>query len=157
MATSSSRKPKPGKPAAKKRVAVAKKTAPATRGAASRSAPPEPTPPMRFVRLLARNRVGGQPTTNRFVLVCALEGDRLVDGEWFGKQVYPEDEGGEMAIIVREGREVRYPAGFWRTNIGQKRIAVGELFTVFGEDDDSSPEDGDDVWEITHVTTLAAT
>jgi len=27
---------------------------------------------------------------------------------------------------------------------------------VFGEDGDSSPDDGDDVREITHVTTLAA-
>jgi len=157
MVASSSRKSTPDIPAAKKGIPVAKKAAPATRRAASHAAPPEPTPPMRFVRILARNRVGGRPTSNRFVLVCALDGERIVDGEWFGKQVYPEDEGGELAIIVREGREIRYPAGFWRTNIGQKRIAVGELFTVFGEDDDSSPEDGDDVWEITHVTTLAAT
>jgi len=49
----------------------------------------------------------------------------------------------------RARREIRYPAGIWRTNIAQKRIPVGELFTVFGED-------GDDVREITHVTTLAA-
>jgi len=109
---------------------------------------------MRFVRILARNRVGGQPTSNRFVLVCALEGDRIVDGEWFGKQVYPNDEGGEFAIIVREGREILYPAGYWQTNIGTKRIVVGELFSVFGEDDGDSPNDGDDVWEITHVTVL---
>ena len=56
----------------------------------------------------------------------------------------------------RARREIRYPAGIWRTNIAQKRIPVGELFTVFGEDGDSSPDDGDDVREITHVTTLAA-
>ena len=43
-----------------------------------------------------------------------------------------------------------------RTSIGQKRIAVGELFTVFGEDGDSSLDDGDDVREIAHVTTQAA-
>lgn len=152
MATSSSRKPKPGKPAAKKRKAVARKPAPPTRRETIPSAPAGGRTSIRFVRILARNRVGGRPTSNRFVLVCALEGDRIVDGEWFGKQVYPEDEGGEFAIIVREGREILYPAGYWRTNIGLKRIAVGELFTVIGDD-----EVDDDVWEITHVTTLAAT
>lgn len=154
MVASSSRKSTPGIPAAKKGIPVAKKPPSATRRAASRSASPVPTPPMRFVRILARNRVGGQPTSNRFVLVCALEGDRIVDGEWFGKQVYPNDEGGEFAIIVREGREILYPAGYWQTNIGTKRIVVGELFSVFGEDDGDSPNDGDDVWEITHVTVL---
>ena len=158
VAASSSRKPKTGKPAAKKRTIVAKKKP----RAVARVPPGSPAPareplPFRLVRIVARKRLGGRPTSNRFVLVCALEGDRIVDGEWFGKQVYPEDEGGEFAIIVREGCEIRYPAGFWRTNIGQRRIAVGELFTVFGEDDDWSSNDGDDVWEITHVTTLAAT
>ena len=56
----------------------------------------------------------------------------------------------------RAGREIRFAAGFRRTSIGQKRIAVGELFTVFGEDGDSSLDDGDDVREIAHVTTQAA-
>lgn len=108
----------------------------------------------RVVRIVARNRVGGRPASDRFVLVCALEGDRIVDGEWFGKEVYPEDEGGECGIIVREGSLIHYPAGYWRTNIGAKRIVPGELFTVLGDGNGESAGDEDDVWEITHVPTI---
>ena len=101
--------------------------------------------------MVARNRVGGKATDDRFVLVCAIESHRLVDGEWFGKQVYSGEESDEFGIIVREGREIHYPAGFWRTNLGDKRIVQGEMFTVYGED---GARDGDDVWEIAHVTEL---
>lgn len=107
--------------------------------------------PAIIVRVLARNRVRGRATDDLFVLVCAIRDQRLVDGEWFGKQVYPGEEGEEFGIIVREGAEIHYPAGFWRTNIGSKRIAPGEMFSVFGED---GRNDGDDVWEITHVTPI---
>lgn len=154
MARASPRKPKPVKPAPKKRKVAAGKPKPAARRAAGPSAQAQAPTRIRFVRIVARNRDRGHATSNRFVLVCALDDDRIVDGEWFGKQIYPEEEGGDIAIIVLEGREIRYPAGFWRTNIGQKRIAVGEFFSVFGEDAKSSLEGGDDVWEITHVTTL---
>jgi len=155
MARASSRKPKPVERAPKKRKVVVVKSKPAATRAGGPSAPAQTRTPIRFVRILARNRDGGRLTSNRFVLVCALEGDRIVDGEWFGKQVYPEDDGGEFGFILLEGREIRYPAGFWRTNIGQKRIAVGEFFSVFDVDDDASNDGGDDVWEITHVTAFA--
>ena len=56
----------------------------------------------------------------------------------------------------RARREIRYPAGIWRTNIGQKRIRVGELFSGFGEHRDSSPDPARRVCEITPGTTLAA-
>ena len=153
MAATSSRKPAKRKPAPKKRTTTArKKPAAASRPAAGQSTPTAAPPARRFVRILARNRVGGRPTSNRFVLVCALEGDRIVDGEWFGKQVYPDEEGGEFGIIVREGCQILYPAGYWRTNIGNKRIVPGELFSVLGVGGRDSP---DDVWEITHVTAIA--
>lgn len=105
---------------------------------------------MRIGRVTAAARVGGAIERDfKFVLLCGLEGgDLIADGEWMGYvrspwAIYPfvlKKEG--RADVIYEGNEdVRNP-----TNLGQRPMARGALFTFLPPEDD--PQVQEIVFEV---------
>lgn len=113
---------------------------------------------MRIVRVKAVVREGLQIfNEDKLILLCAIdEQDALTDGEWFG---YTKDENGRHPFILEQRKQFFFGADggdiiVESTNIKDKQIKVGALFTVFTPSMVPSGRDDETTFEITTVHTL---
>ncbi len=102
---------------------------------------------MRVVRIVAEWRKDGhRESAYKFCFVCGLNTEALiVDGEWMG---YIKEDKTYWPFILRNGNACFYGGNEpWseRTNIGQRPMRVGEMFTV----DAPEPGEGPYTYEVT--------
>ncbi len=109
---------------------------------------------MTTVRIVAAEREGGRKNASyKIILVCQIDQARhIVPGEWFG---CVKNENITHPFVLQRSLSFYYGGEeHWQepTNIGQRQIAQGSLFTL--SNDPRDPEKFEATYEITTIHVL---